>query len=92
MNINNVKNILKVYGENTPLKSVKKNAKETAYLPDEVVLSTQAQNFRQVLQLAEQNRNEVRMEKVKSIAKQIDQGTYSIDARLIAEKMLNARY
>lgn len=92
MNINHVKNILQVYGENTPLKSAKRNEREAVYSKDEVVLSTQAQNFSQILQLAKKGTDTVRMDRVEEISKQIQNGSYQLDARLIAEKMLNARY
>lgn len=92
MNINNVNNVLQVYGENTALKSTKRSEKEAVYSKDEVVLSTQAQNFSQILQLAKKGTDTVRMDRVEVISKQIQSGSYQLDARLIAEKMLNARY
>ena len=89
---NNMQSILKTYGENKSVKTVKSENKATNIgKQDEVVLSSQAQSFSQVLQKAK-DMSDVRVDKVKSLSAKVDSGTYAIDARNIAEKMLSARY
>lgn len=89
---NNVQSILKTYGENKSVKTVKSENKATNISKqDEVVLSSQAQSFSQVLQKAK-NMSDVRGDKVKTLSAKVDSGAYAIDARSIAEKMLSARY
>lgn len=89
---NNMQSILKTYGENKSVKTVKSENKATNISKqDEVVLSSQAQSFSQVLQKAK-NMSDVRGDKVKTLSAEVDSGAYAIDARSIAEKMLSARY
>lgn len=89
---NNIQSILKTYGDNKTVKAVKSENKTTSISKqDEVVLSSQAQAFSQVLQKAK-NMSDVRVDKVKTLSAQVDSGTYSVDSRSIAEKMLSSRY
>lgn len=89
---NNMQSILKTYGENKSVKTVKSENKATNISKqDEVVLSSQAQSFSQVL-LKAKNMSDVRGDKVKNLSAEVDSGAYAIDARSIAEKMLSARY
>lgn len=89
---NNMQNILKTYSDNKTVKTVKaENKTANISKQDEVVLSSQAQSFSQVLQKAK-GMSDVRADKVKTLSAEVDAGTYSVDSRSIAEKMLNARY
>lgn len=89
---NNMQSILKTYGENKSVNAIKSENKATNISKqDEVVLSSQAQSFSQVLQKAK-NMSDVRSDKVKALSNQVDSGAYAVDARSIAEKMLSARY
>lgn len=89
---NNIQSILKAYGDNKTVKTAKSENKATSInKPDEVVLSSQAQSFSKVLQKAK-NMSDVRVDKVKTLSAQVDSGTYSVNSRSIAEKMLSARY
>lgn len=91
---NNVQSVLKAY---TDLKSVKNTQKDKQISAselskkDEVLLSSQAQSFSQILQKAK-NMPQVRQEKVDGIAAQFAAGQYNVDTRAIADKMLNSRY
>lgn len=89
---NNIQSILKTYSDNKAVKTVKAENKATNISKqDEVVLSSQAQSFSKVLQKAK-NMSDVRVDKVKTLSAQVDSGTYSVNSRSIAEKMLSARY
>ena len=89
---NNIQSILKTYSDSKTVKTVKSENKTTnVSKQDEVVLSSQAQSFSKVLQKAK-NMSDVRDDKVKNLSAQVDSGTYSVDSRSIAEKMLSARY
>ena len=89
---NNIQSILKTYSDNKTVKTVKaENKTANISKQDEVVLSSQAQSFSQVLQKAK-SMSDVRADKVKTLSAQVDAGTYSVDSRSIAEKMLSARY
>lgn len=89
---NNVQSILTAYADNKTVKNMQTENKTagTAKL-DEVVLSSQAQEFSQVLQKA-QSMSDVRADRVNQVSMQIDAGTYAVNAAAIAEKMLNIRY
>jgi negative regulator of flagellin synthesis FlgM len=89
---NNIQNILKTYSDNKTVKTVKaENKAANISKQDEVVLSSQAQSFGQVLQKAK-SMSDVRVDKVKTLSAQVDTGVYNVDATSIAEKMLSARY
>lgn len=85
---NQIQSIMKVYTEQN---KVSKTAKTTEVAPaakkDEVILSTQAQEFGQIYQ-AIKAMPEVREDKVKELSDKIAQGNYSVDAKEVAEKML----
>jgi len=83
-----IQSIMKIYTEQN--KITKNTKSESAAAPgkkDEVILSTQAQEFGQIYQ-ALKAMPEVREEKVKEIADRIASGEYSVDAKDVAEKML----
>lgn len=83
-----IQSIMKVYtDQNKVAKSDKPAGASPASKKDEVILSTQAQEFGQIYQ-AIRAMPEVREDKVKELAERIAQGDYSVDAREVAEKML----
>lgn len=89
---NNMQSILKTYGTNKIVKTVNTENKTTDISKsDEVVLSSQAQSFSQILQKA-QSMSDVRVDKVETLSAQIDSGSYYIDSTDIAGKILSARY
>lgn len=90
---NNVQSILKAYADQ-PLRNSTKDKMKVATdepIQDKVSLSNQAQSFSHILQKAKVDQS-IRQEKVDQITKDIQSGQYQIDARLIAEKMLNNRF
>jgi len=89
---NNIQSVLKTYGDNKTVKTVKPENKTTSISKqDEVVLSSQAQSFSQVLQKAK-NMSDVRADKVEALSTQVDSGAYYIDSTDIAGKILSTRY
>jgi len=58
---------------------------------DEIVLSTEAQSFSQILQKA-QSMPEVRQDKVDTYASQIHSGSYQVDSMDLAGKILDTRF
>ncbi len=83
-----IQSIMKVY---TDQNKVAQNAKAADVSPaskkDEVILSTQAQEFGQIYQ-AIKALPDVREDKVRELSEKIAQGNYSVDAKEVAEKML----
>ena len=83
-----IQSIMKVY---TDQNKVSQTAKTKGTAPtsqkDEVILSSQAQEFGQIFQ-AIKAMPEIRQDKVQEIAGRIAQGDYSVDAREVAEKMI----
>lgn len=83
-----VKNIVKAYGDQNILaKSNKVEKMVSKQQPDEVVLSSQAQEFGQYLQKIKAM-PEVREEKVKELTDRIASGNYQVDSGKMAEKII----
>jgi len=82
-----IQSILKAYGDNKVSKPVKTEKKGSGQQPDEVVLSTQAQEISQILQSIKKH-PEIREEKVAELAERIQSGNYNVDAKEIADKMI----
>lgn len=83
-----IQSVLMVYGEQN---SAAKNTKVTKTKPDtgrdQVILSSSVKEFGQILQSVIAM-PDVRPEKVQELSKQIDAGTYHVDSREIADKMI----
>ncbi|MGI6093107.1 MAG: flagellar biosynthesis anti-sigma factor FlgM [Negativicutes bacterium] len=83
-----VQNILKAYGDQS---KVVKNTKSEKTGPvqkrDEVILSSEAKEYGQVLQ-ALKKLPDVREDKVAEFAKKIDSRTYNVESKDIAEKLV----
>ena len=83
-----IQSIAKIYAEQNKLvKNSKPQGSGPAKKQDEVILSTQAQEFGQIYQ-ALKAMPEVRQEKVKEFSERIASGDYSVEAKEVAEKML----
>lgn len=84
-----VQGVLKAYADQN--KALKNKTDKTEFKPlqkqDEVILSTGVQTFGQILQ-GIQDIPEVREEKVKALSTQVENGTYHVDSRDIADKMI----
>lgn len=84
MRINKMGNVFKVYNENSGLKKVKDTSTKDK---DQVKLSEQAIEFQHALKKVKEV-EEIRTEKVENIKKQVQTGTYKIDGKKIAEKII----
>ena len=83
-----IQNVLKLYGEqNQVTKSSKTGKTPTSQGKDELILSSGAQEFSQVFK-AIRAIPDVRPEKVKEFSEKIDAGTYEVNSKSVAEKML----
>lgn len=91
MLINNIQSLIKGYVDTKSVSNQRNEVKTKNVAKDEVVLSSQAQNFHEVLQKAKTS-SVIRSEKIDALSMQISQGTYSVDSRVLAEKMLNTRW
>ena len=81
-------NILKVYGEQSQITQNAKTSKTaTNRTQDELILSSGAQEFSQVFNAIKAT-SDVRPDKVKEFTDKIDAGTYEVNAKSVAEKML----
>jgi negative regulator of flagellin synthesis FlgM len=58
---------------------------------DEMVLSTEAQSFSQMLQRA-RSMSDVRADKVEDYSAQVNAGKYQVDSQAVAGKILNIRF
>ena len=85
-----IQNILKSYGKQTKVAtSAKTEGASPVQQKDEVILSSKAQEFAQVLQAAK-NMPLVRTDKVEEFSESITKGTYQVDSQDIAEKMMES--
>lgn len=88
VNIKNIQNIAKIYGEQSKVtKNCKSSGSSSAQRPDEVILSTHAQEMSQVLRTAK-GLPEVREDKVNLLSEQIAKGEYKVDARELADRII----
>jgi len=90
---NNIQAVAGAYAANNKKikTAVKDESPDTSINKDEVLLSTQAQSFSQILQKA-QSMPEVRQDKVDTYSAQIGAGLYQIDPKGLADKILNMRF
>lgn len=88
---NRVQAISSVYAKAslTNQNSVKKST--SVDQKDEMVLSTEAQSFSQMLQRA-RSMSDVRADKVDDYSAQVDAGQYQVDSQAVAGKILNIRF
>ena len=83
-----IQNVLKLYGEqNQVTKSAKTSKTAITQGKDELILSSGAQEFSQVFNTIKAI-SDVRPEKVKELSEKIDAGTYQVNSKSVAEKML----
>ncbi len=88
MNIKNIQNIAKAYGEQTKVsKNSKTQSLSSAQRPDEVILSSHAQGVSQHLR-AIKGMPEVREAKVQELSEKIANGEYKVDSRELAERII----
>ena len=83
-----IQSVLKVYGEqNNAGKSAKTEKSQPAKGQDQVILSSGVQEFGHVLQRVIAM-SDVRPEKVQELTKKIEAGTYQVDSKDVADKMI----
>ncbi len=87
MRINKVDNILQIYNKNAANKKVKQE--KVSKSSDDIKISERAMEFQFALQKIK-NVEEVRVDKIENIKKQIQAGTYEIDGRKIADKIFES--
>ncbi len=88
MNIKNIQNITKIYGEQTKTaKGAKSQATSASQRPDEVILSSQAQEVSQYLRKLK-GMSDVREDTVQQLSEQIADGKYKVDSRELAERII----
>lgn len=85
MRINKLDNIYQIYNKNLGKKKIK--PEHTTKDTDEIKISEKAMEYQFALQKLK-NVDDVRMDKVQTIKKQIENGTYEVDSKKIAEKIL----
>lgn len=83
-----IQNIAKVYGEqNQVAKNTKAGKSPIVQGKDEFILSSGAQEFGQIFN-AIRGTSDVRREKVNELSEKINGGTYQINSKSVAEKIL----
>jgi negative regulator of flagellin synthesis FlgM len=84
-----VQSVLQTYADQN--KVLKNKSEKTEFIPrqkqDEVILSTGAQEFGQILQNLK-DISDVREDKVQELSAQVANGTYHVEAKDIADKMI----
>ena len=81
-----LESIIKLYSS-TKNESQKEKSKSVKSKKDEVTLSPEYMKLSKALKLS-LGTDEVRAQKIADLRKRIESGTYSVDSRLVAEKML----
>ena len=80
--------IIKTYMRN-PIKAKGKERKKiSGKYTDEITISDDVQEFSKALKLATQTDN-IRTQKVEKLRDKINAGTYSVDGKLVAEKIID---
>jgi len=83
-----IQSVLKVYSEqNNVAKNAKTGKSQPTKGPDQVILSSGVQEFGHILQKAVAM-SDVRPERVREISKKVQDGTYHVDAKDVADKMV----
>ncbi len=88
---NNVQAIASFYAANSATGTKRTRAAEQAAPKDEVVLSNNAQSFRDMLKELH-GMDGVRQQRVEELSRQIENGTYNVSSANIAASMLNVRF
>jgi len=83
-----IQSVVKAYGDQNQVRSGAKTDKTSiSQGKDEVILSSGAQEFSQVFNTIK-GISDVRPDKVQEFSEKIDAGTYQVDSKSVAEKML----
>jgi negative regulator of flagellin synthesis FlgM len=83
-----IQQVIKLYGEQNKItKTTSTDKAGSVQKKDEVILSSEAQGFGQILKTLN-TMPEVREDRVKGLSEQISSGNYNVTSKEIAEKML----
>ena len=83
-----IQNVVKAYGDQNQVNKNAKTGKSSMNQgKDELILSSGAQEFSQIFN-AIKGISDVRPDKVKEFSEKIDAGTYEVNSKSVAEKML----
>ena len=85
MRINKLDNVFQVYNKNVGSAKIKSN--ETPKEKDQIKISDKAVEFQFALQKIKDTAD-IRMEKVEGLKQQVQAGTYNVDGKEIAEKII----
>jgi len=86
---NSIQNVTKAYSDQTKVsKKIKSESSSTTQSPDEVILSSQAQEFGGIISKL-QALPDVRADKVSDLGDQVAAGSYHVAAYDIAGRMLS---
>jgi len=84
-----VQGVIKTYAEQNKAGKISQVKKASVGMkPDEVILSSQGQEFGQIYRTYK-NIPEVRQNKVKDISERISRGDYNVSAQEVATKIIN---
>ena len=83
-----IQKVIQLYGEQNKIaKSTNTEKPDSTRKKDEVILSSEAQGFGQILNKLS-TMSEVREDRVKVLSEQVSSGSYKVTSKEIAEKML----
>lgn len=83
---NNIQKVLNAYNKNTNTKKVKESNRLSK--KDEFSISKEAKEIQRAMKAAK-NSPDIRKEKIQEIRERINSGNYNVDAKKIAEKMID---
>lgn len=83
--------IIRTYLENSEHVKTKSGKKAPERCTDEVSLSEDVQEFTKAIKLVSKV-DDIRIEKVEELKARINAGTYNIDAKLVADKIIREYY
>lgn len=86
---NNIQNMLKVYSDQNKPAAAAKTSRTKSMGKDEVILSPEAKEVMSINQKLKAV-SDVREEKVNALKTQIDNGTYQVDSKQLAEKVFQS--
>lgn len=89
INQSKIGQIMKTYQKNTKVSQNKKTEKKSGLLgkKDQLNLSTEGQEIQRAIKKAKEH-PDIRQDKVDEIKQKIDTGTYKVDSKKVAEKMI----
>lgn len=87
-----IQGINSIYAASGSVKRVARAQEQSAMTRDEIQISSQAQSFSAALSKLQANKDAVRQDKVAYYEGLIASGSYNVDSRDLAAKMLQTRF